>query len=69
LRALSPELLAMGRVGCAEAGRGVGEGAAVGFGLGGPKWGGLWRHRSPCLFSFLGAEKPAGMAGFLFFTQ
>jgi hypothetical protein len=58
----------MGRVWCAEAGRGVDEGAAGGLGRGGLEWGGFGRHRTPCLFSFLGAEKPAGMAGFLFFT-
>jgi len=58
----------MNRVWRAEAGRGVGEGAAGGLGRDGLEWGGLGRHWSPCLLSFLGAEKPAGMAGFLFFT-
>jgi hypothetical protein len=64
----NPEPWTMGRVGCAEAGPGVGGGAAGGLGRGGLEGGGLGRYRTPRLLSFPGAEKPAGMAGFLFFT-
>jgi len=56
----------MGRVGCAEAGRGVGEGAAGGLGRSGLEGGGLGRHGSPFCSRFWAQKSLPGWQAFCF---